>query len=145
MREHSVQPLWLVAQLVLVLGACATQAEESRAPGIAGVYALVSVDGVEIPGTVDHDGVALELRSGLFTIRGDGSCSPRTVFVPPGGREVVREGNATYTADGPRLTMRWEGAGTTTGVVEGDLFTMDNHGMMFRYRRRLMILRRLIY
>lgn len=41
----------------------------------------------------------------------------------------------TYTREGAKLTMTWEGAGTTTGTVEGDNFTMENEGMVLAYRR----------
>jgi hypothetical protein len=35
----------------------------------------------------------------------------------------------------PRRTCWWDGAGTTTGTVDGTTFTMDNEGMLFVYRR----------
>jgi hypothetical protein len=54
--------------------------------------------------------------------------------VPPGG-DVNRVVKATYTRENSKLTMRWEGAGTTTGTVEGDTFTMNNEGMIFAYRK----------
>ena len=42
---------------------------------------------------------------------------------------------ATYTVSGTNLTMRWEGAGTTTGSVKGNDFTMNNEEMIFAYRK----------
>ena len=50
-------------------------------------------------------------------------------------RSVTREVGAVFAKDGPRLTFWWDGAGTTTGTVEGTTFTMDNEGMVFVYRR----------
>lgn len=112
-------------------------------PGIAddpaswvGVYTLISVDGREVPARVVQNGVTLEVRAGTFTLAADGNCTSRTVFVPPSGGEVAREVGATYVKDGATLTMHWENAGTTVGTLEGDLFTMDNAGMVFVYRRR---------
>jgi len=64
-----------------------------------------------------------------------GTCSTKTVFVPPSGTEVAREVSATYTKDGPRLTMQWKGAGTTVGTIQGNTFTMDNEGMVLVYRK----------
>lgn len=102
---------------------------------VAGKYALVSVDGRPVPAVVSHEGAALEVRSGSFLIGADGRCSTTTVFVPPSGREVTREVRAVYAKDGSRLTIWWDGAGTTTGTVDGATFTMDNEGMAFVYRR----------
>jgi hypothetical protein len=31
--------------------------------------------------------------------------------------------------------MRWKGAGTTTGNIQGSDFTMNNEGMIFAYRK----------
>jgi hypothetical protein len=79
--------------------------------------------------------VALQVRSGTFTINADGTCSTKTVFVPPSGQEATREVSATYTKEGAKLTMQWKGAGTTTGTIEGDTFTMNNEGMLFVYKK----------
>ena len=75
------------------------------------------------------------LESGAFVISPDGTCSSKLIFSMPGGGDSAREVKATYTRRGPTLTMQWEGAGTTTGNVEGDAFTMNNEGMIFVYRR----------
>ena len=100
-----------------------------------GVYTLVSVNGDPLPATLNHEGATLLIRSGSFTINADGTCVSRMVFVPPPGTEVTREVRATYTRDGARLTMQWEGAGTTVGTVEGNTFTMNNEGMVLVYRK----------
>ncbi len=100
-----------------------------------GVYALVSADGKPVPTTVSHDGHNLELRSGTFTINTDGTCSTKTVFCPTPGKEVSREVSATYTQNGAKLTMRWQGAGMTQGTVHGNTFTMNNEGMILVYRK----------
>jgi hypothetical protein len=100
-----------------------------------GVFTLFSVNGNSVPASVSHDGVALQVRSGSSTINADGTCSSITVFVLPAGNEITREVAATYTKDGSRLTMQWEGAGQTVGTMEGDTFTMDNEGMVFVYKK----------
>jgi hypothetical protein len=51
------------------------------------------------------------------------------------GRDAAIEVKATYTRDGQKLTMQWQGAGRTIGSVEGDTFTMNNEGMVFAYRK----------
>jgi hypothetical protein len=119
----------------LLLSACKPEAKVAKDVDPTGVYALVSVNGNQVPASVSHDGTALQVRSGTFTIKADGTCSTKTVFVPPSGSEVAREVSATYTKEGSKLTMQWKGAGTTTGTIEGKTFKMDNEGMVFVYRK----------
>jgi hypothetical protein len=100
----------------------------------AGVYTLVTVDGKPMPADISHEGHALQVRSGSFTLNADGTCSSKMVFVPAGGLEVTREVSAAYTRTGSKLDMRWKGAGTTTGTLEGTKFTMNNEGMTLIYQ-----------
>jgi hypothetical protein len=119
----------------LLLSACKPEAKVAEGSDPTGVYALVTVNGNPVPASVSHEGAALQVRSGTFTIKADGTCSTKTVFVPPSGSEVANEVSATYTKEGSKLTMQWKGAGTTTGTIEGNTFTMDNEGMVFVYRK----------
>lgn len=128
--------LYLAAFAALALAACQTGVQTADGNDVTGIYYLMEVDGSAVPAMVDHDGQALEVRSGTFFISGDGSCFSRTRFVPPGGTEMTREVNAKYQVEDSRLIMKWENAGTTEGTVEGDVFTMDNHGMIFVYSRK---------
>lgn len=102
---------------------------------ISGVYSLVSVDGKPVPASVNHDGAALQVRSGTFTINRDGTCASRMTFVPPSGSEANMDVKATFTREGRTLRMTWAGAGSTTGTVEGNTFTMNNVGMLLVYRK----------
>lgn len=113
----------------------APPAASAKAADIVGVYALISVNGKNVPASVSHDGTGVQVRSGSFTINADGTCGTKTVFVPPSGQEATREVSATYTKDGAKLTMQWKGAGMTVGTVDGNTFTMDNEGMIFVYRK----------
>jgi hypothetical protein len=119
----------------LFLSACKQESKVAAGSDPTGVYALVSVSGNKVPATITHDGAALQVRSGTFTIKADGTCSTKTVFVPPSGSENTLEVRATYTKDGSQLTMQWQGAGRTTGTIDGNPFTMDNEGMVFVYRK----------
>ena len=119
----------------LLLSACKPEAKVAKSVDPTGIYALVTVDGKPVPASVDHDGVKLQVRSGTFTIKADGTCGTKTVFVPPSGQEATREVSATYTKEGSKLTMKWQGAGMTTGTIEGNTFTMDNEGMLFVYKK----------
>jgi hypothetical protein len=124
-----------VSLLALVLTGCTN---ESRAPaGIdpAGVYTLVSVDSKSLPGSLTHEGAAMTVKSGVFTINADGSCRSQTTFSVQSRPDTTREVKATYTRQGPELTMRWEGAGMTKGKIIGGQFTMTNEGMVFSYRK----------
>ena len=55
--------------------------------------------------------------------------------MPPSGQAATREVSATYTKDGAKLTMQWQGAGMTVCTMDGNTFTMDNEGMIFVYRK----------
>jgi hypothetical protein len=97
-----------------------------------GTYALVSVDGNKVPCTVQHEGHTMTIKSGSFSINADGTCSSKMSLA---GRDAAIEVKATYTREGPKLTMKWQGAGMTIGTIEGDTFTMNNEGMVFAYQK----------
>ncbi len=102
---------------------------------ISGEFKLVKVNGKPVPSSISHDGNELQVRSGSFTFKADGTCASRTTFVPPNGAEATREVTATYQAEGSKLTMQWNGAGTTTGTLKGNEFSMNNEGMVLEYRK----------
>ncbi len=126
--------LTIAAALVLV--SCQHSVQRADESDVAGIYYLVSVDETAIPGAVSHRGTPLELLSGTFIISDDGTCFSRTRFVAPDGNETTREVYANYQVNDSQLIMQWEGAGVTEGTVKGDVFVMDNHGMIFEYSRR---------
>ena len=114
------------------------QAASVRMKEMAGVYSLVTINGKKVPASIDHEGSLLQIRSGSFTIAADGKCSSRMSFVPPSRPETTLDRAATYNLAGQNLNMlnmQWEGAGTTTGTVEGNTFTMQNEGMVSVYRK----------
>ena len=115
--------------------AARNKAAAAKSKDVAGVYSLVTVDGKKVPATVSHEGTDLQIRSGSFTINADGTCSSKMTFVPPSGTEATVDAKATFTWEGPKLSMQWQGAGRTTGTVEGSTFTMENEGMVFAYRK----------
>lgn len=123
--------------LVLALGCagCAIRSNMTAEVNPAGVYRLVTVNGKEVPCAVLHQGHAVNIKSGTFTIGADGTCKSELVFSPPSGRERSRVVNATYTQDGSKLRMKWQEAGWTMGTVERDTFTMINEGMTLYYHR----------
>lgn len=99
-----------------------------------GTYQLVKVGGKELPCAVAHEGAPV-VKSGVFSINPDATCSSKILFSVASHADELREVKATYTRIGARLTMKWEGAGVTIGSVAGDTFTMDNEGIIFEYRR----------
>lgn len=128
--------LWVLPLFMVVAWTgCKQEAKVAADSNPVGIYALVSVDGNKVPCTLKHEGVALGVKSGTFIINPDGTCSSKVVFSPPSGGDVAREVKATYIRQGSKLTMQWEGAGTTTGTAQGDNFTMDNEGMSFAYHK----------
>ena len=126
--------LLLVAGLFLSTTQAKAQGVDDNGP--PGVYTLVTVNGSKLPARVSHGDVAIQVRSGTFTINADGTCSSKVVFGSPSGDDVTRKVNATYKREGKKLNMQWEGAGKTAGTVKGDSFTMNNEGIVFAYKRR---------
>jgi hypothetical protein len=124
----------LLAAVVLLFG-CGKTSLRPSGPDPSGVYALISVNSTKVPASVAHEGATLQVRSGTFTINADGTCDSKIIFVPPSGIESTRKVKATYTQDGAKLRMKWEGAGITTGTIHGDTFTMNNEGMVFAYQK----------
>ncbi|MGA2659401.1 MAG: hypothetical protein ABSH34_17995 [Verrucomicrobiota bacterium] len=133
--RHFLQVCWLPMLMVAVWAGCKQEAKVAVDANPVGTYTLVTVDGNKVPCTVQHEGTAPTIKSGTFTINADGTCSSKVVFSMPSGGDSSREVKASYTRQGSKLTMQWEGAGTTTGSVEGDTFTMNNEGMIFAYRK----------
>jgi hypothetical protein len=84
---------------------------------------------------VNHDGATLQVRSGTFTVGRDGTCTSKMTFVPPSGSEATMDVRATFTREGRTLRMTWAGAGSTTGTVEGNTFTMNNVGMLLVFKK----------
>jgi hypothetical protein len=120
----------------MVLFAGALRGVEPPAPvDPTGTYALLSVDGKEVPCEAEHDGHKMTINSGQFMIKADGTCASRMVFSVESGPESTRQVQATYTLEESILTMKWKGAGTTTGTVQEDRFTMANEGMVLVYKK----------
>lgn len=118
-----------------ICAGCRQGGDDEASVNAVGTYTLVSVDGKPVPCSVEHDGRSLTVKSGAFTISADGTCATKTSFTTPEGSEANREVKASYTQKGSTLTMKWEGAGSTTGTIEGNTFTMNNEGMIFSYRK----------
>lgn len=137
-RNYTARILALGILAALLLAALArVHGGETPKPAAdpTGVYALLSVDGKTVPCTVNHDGTAMEVQSGSFTITTNKQCTS-VMTVSVGDRKNVRcETRATYKQAGSELTMQWQGAGQTKGRVSGPTFAMTNEGMVFIYRK----------
>jgi hypothetical protein len=126
-----------LASLLIAVGlvGCKPQEKAVADANPAGTYALVSVDGNKVPCAVNHDGASLTIKSGVFVFNPEGTCSSKMDFTTPQGKDASREVKASYTREGSKLTMNWEGAGITSGSVEGNTFTMTNEGMVLAYQK----------
>ena len=134
-RPSGVLSVLLLTGLLGVSSCSDDGPAEPEAPTLTGTFTLVAANGEAVPADVVHDGMAMRIVSGSMTFRADGTCVSRMVFIPPGGAETTREVSATYTVSGDRVTIRWEGAGTTVGILDGERFTMDNAGLILAYSR----------
>jgi len=125
----------LAILMLLAMTGCKNETRTAADINPAGVYTLVSVNDKSVPCTLTHEGAAMTVKSGVFTINADGSCLSQITFAVPPHQDINREVKATYTRQGAELTMQWEGAGMTKGQINGSTFTMNNEGMVFSYRK----------
>lgn len=114
---------------------CTPRGEARPDTALNGEFRLVAVDGHSVPTALRHGNVTLQVRAGTFTFVEDGSCVSRIWFTPPTGHETCRETRATFTRVRDRVTMKWEGAGQTTGTLAGDRFTMRNEANRLEFQR----------
>jgi hypothetical protein len=123
--------------IFLVLAGTGCKNETGGGAGLdpTGVYALISVDGKNVPCSLFHEGESPTIKSGVFTITADSHCRSQIIFSVKPGQDITREVKASYTRQGTELTMQWEGAGVTMGNVNGNTFTMTNEGTVFVYRK----------
>jgi len=136
-RPSTVRLIAIGAILLIAIcswSGCKAKSTEAVEINPVGSYNLVSVDGKALPCPVAHAG-SPTVKSGIFIINADGTCNSKIVLSTPSGGEMTREVKATYTRTGATLTMKWTGAGTTTGNVTSDTFTMNNEGLVFAYRK----------
>ena len=139
-RQPATRPPlgWYVLALFLALGWTGCKQDSNVAADVnpAGIFTLMSVNGKQVPCNLTHEGANMTVKSGVFTISGDGTCSTRTIFSVDSHGDVTREVEATYTRKGTKLTMKWKGAGTTEGDIEGNTFTMNNEDMVLAYQKQ---------
>jgi hypothetical protein len=125
----------IAALLLCALARAHGQPAEKTAINPVGTYALVSVDGKTVPGTINHEGTAMNVQSGTFTISTNSQITC-VMTVSVGDRKDIRiETRATYTVKDAELTMKWQNAGMTRGSLAGQTFTMTNEGMAFVYQK----------
>lgn len=128
----------LVALAILLLCALVrAHGQSSQRPSTdpAGAYTLVSVDGKTVPCIINHEGTAMNVQSGTFTITTNGHITS-VMVVSVGDRKNIRcETHATYKAKDSEFTMKWQNAGMTKGRLTGQTFTMTNEGMAYVYRK----------
>jgi hypothetical protein len=140
LRHVGAIAMFLVLVATCVEGAPPTLVPpQTAATDIAGTYGLTTVNGNKVPYALSPEPGAptVNITSGTFTIKSDGTCSSRMVFVLPSGEGANQEVGGSYTRDGSKLTIQWQGAGQTTGTIQGDTFTMDNEGVVFAYKKKM--------
>ena len=97
-----------------------------------GTYTLVTIDGNKLPYAPQG---APEIQSGTITLNADGTFISAMSYRLASGEVASRDFSGTYTRDGSRFSLQWEGAGITTATLEDNTFTMNNEGLLFAYRK----------
>ena len=125
----------LAILFLLALARASAQTAEKAIASPAGVYTLTSVDGKNVPCTIDHDGKKMEVQSGTFTVSTNGQITS-VMTVSVGDRKNLRiERTATYTMKNSELTMKWQNAGMTKGRVAERTLITTNEGMAYVYQK----------
>lgn len=126
----------LAILLLLALTGCRNgTAATTASSDVTGVYTLVSVDDKALPCVLNHAGTTMTIQSGSFTITPEGRCISSIKLSVGSNKDMTKVTRATYIQSGAELTMQWEHAGTTRGRVVDNIFTMNNEGMIFIYRK----------
>ena len=137
-NDHTPRIIAIVLLTVLLvcgLARARVQAADKPAASPAGVYQLVSVDGKNVPCTINHSGTTMNVQSGTFTITTNGQVTS-VMTVSVGNRKDIRvERHATCMVKDAELTMKWQNAGTTKGRVTGRTFAITNEGVVYVYTR----------
>ncbi len=121
----------LILVIPLTLAACR---QETLDP--TGTYNMVSIDGNELPYAPAHQGqTGPEIVSGSLALNADGTFTMTMDFQIPGGTRQSSNFEGTYTIEGSEFRLKWEGAGITTGTLEGNKFSFNNEGMIFTFQR----------
>lgn len=115
---------------------CANRGSVASEKALETEFILEAVNEIPLPAELDHGGTALIVSSGKMTFRKDGTCVSATVFAAKGGKEIHRTVEADYSVEGSTVKMNWKRAGKTQGTLEGDVFTMNNEGMIFKYHQK---------
>ncbi len=120
----------------IILGGCAHRSDVATQNGLETEFILESVNEIPLPAELDHGGTVLTVSSGKMTFRKDGTCVSATVFAAKGGKDIHRTVEADYSVEGSTVRMNWKRAGKTQGTLEGNAFTMNNEGMIFKYHQK---------
>jgi hypothetical protein len=126
---------WLAVVLALAGAGYESESRANTDFKPAEIFTLVSIDGKPVPCVLTRAGANMTVKSGVFTINSDGTCISKAILaITPfsDGNRVVK---GTYKRKGTKLTMKWAGAGVTTGIVESNTFTINDEGMVFIYRK----------
>ena len=114
-------------------------------PALAGSYALVSIDGHELPYAPRHPGMPANappppmVVSSLFTISGDSTFQQTMSYrITREGAGQVMERNfrGTYLRKDSSYIFTWVNAGQTPVTLRGDTLVLNNEGMLFTYLRQ---------
>ena len=115
--------------IVLLLGLPLACDDPARPESTSvGLYELIGFEGVAVPGVlVEAEEAAVEILSGEFLIKSDGTCSSLWRFRVSAGDEVTDsdvQWEWGWTEDGDGLSFNRSGQPMGVGSVMGDLLTV---------------------
>src|SRR5271157_4938267 len=98
----------LAILLVIALMGCKKESSNTSSnvhPDLSGIYTLVSIDDKAVPCEISHEGAAMTINSGTFTISACARCSSMMNFSVGSGKDINLERKASFISQGEELTM----------------------------------------
>jgi len=114
-------------------------------PALPGTYALVSIDGHQLPYMPTPPGRPADapptpvVVGSTLTIKGDSTFQQIMNFrITWEGTERFGDRNfsGTYLQEGSGYVFQWTNAGQTRVTLRGDTLVLNNEGMLFTYHRQ---------
>ena len=125
----------LALAMVAVLTACSSDEAVSPPLSEVGRYALVSVDGQNLPARVTEEDMVADVFSGTFDVISGGAAKITLEFQPVGEDMTTNVIGGRYTRRGDLLSFTWETGGETVGMLSRNELQMTNEGQLWLFRK----------
>jgi hypothetical protein len=121
--------------MLVALSLTLLRCRQGRLSDHFGTYVLTTIDGNQLPFNPTGAGRGPQFRSGAITLQPNGNFKSALTYRMPDGQVATRDSSGSYTREGSSFKLQWNGAGVTTGTLEGSTFTIEDDGLRCVYRK----------